>query len=99
MCKIVEPGDVEVWIASHVAAAAQIGRSDSSTGGAIVSGKRNGGRTLPGTATARAIVTIAGEPYKVGNSDARQVSWRQLGAEPQRSPQVATVASSSLASR
>jgi beta-xylosidase len=99
MCKIVEPGDVEVWIGSHVAAAVKESRSDSSTGGAIVSGKRTGEQTLPGSATDRAVVTLTGNVYEVSTADARQVSWRQVRLETSSAPEVAPVLGTSLASR
>jgi Glycosyl hydrolase family 3 C-terminal domain/Fibronectin type III-like domain len=99
MCKIVEPGDVEVWIGSHVAAAAGAGRSDSSTGGAIVSGKRKGEQSLPGTATDRAIVAITGDVYEVRASDPRQVGWRRVGIDASPTPAVDPALDTSLASR
>jgi beta-glucosidase len=99
MCKIVEPGDVEVWIGSHVAAAAKESRADSSTGGAIVSGKQSGGQTLPGSATDRAVVAITGNAHEVSTSDARQVTWRHLSLESSPESEVDPALGTSLASR
>ncbi len=90
MCKVVEPGDVEVWIASHAAATAQNARPNSSTGGAIVSGKLSGERTLPGSATDRASVSITGELYEVRSTDSRQVTCRVVSSERDLQSEVAT---------
>ena len=88
MCKVVEPGDVEVWIGSHAAAAADDARTNAGTGGAIVSGNRPGGRTMPGSATRRAVVTITGDLYEVQRTDTRQVTWRVLAPDRDMEPDV-----------
>ena len=76
MRKIVEPGEVEVWFASHAGASARERGGEDSTGGAIVSGKRAAERDIPGTATSRSLLTISGDRYDVRGTDARQVTWR-----------------------
>ena len=91
MRQIVEPGTVEVWVASHAAATAESGRLDSSTGGAIVNGKRTGIRTLAGTATERVSIEITGELYETRSSDARQVTWYVVSAEREVRPEVASL--------
>ena len=88
MRKVVEPGDVEVWIGSHAAAAADDARANASTGGAIVSGNRSGGRTMPGAATPRAVVTITGALYEVQRTDTRQTTWRLLAQDRHVEPEV-----------
>jgi beta-glucosidase len=81
MIKIVEPGDVEVWVAPH-AAAGSVAQTAEASGGAIVSEKRAELRLLPGEATAKRTLAIIGEVYEVSTADARTVSVQQ--AEPER---------------
>jgi beta-xylosidase len=76
MVKIVEPGDVEVWVASHAEASARA-RADEATSGAIVSEKLAAVRQLPGSSTARATVAITGDVHEVGTADRRIVTVRQ----------------------
>jgi beta-xylosidase len=87
--KVVEPGDVEVWIASHATAETDAARARAGTGGAIVSGKRAGARAIPGQATARAVVAISGALYEVHRDDTRQVIWRALAVARELQPEVA----------
>jgi beta-glucosidase len=75
MTKIVEPGDVEVWVGSHAAAAAAEGPKET-TGGAIVSEKRAADRELPGSATPRATIVITGVVHEVTIDDLREVLVR-----------------------
>jgi beta-xylosidase len=76
MVKVVEPGDVEVWVASH--AAASVGTlTEEVTSGAIVSEKLTKVRHVPGISTARATVVITGEVHEVTLSDPRMVTVRQ----------------------
>jgi beta-glucosidase len=90
MCKVVEPGDVEIWIGSHAEAAATESRSASSTGGAIVSGRRAGERVIAGYATNRAVITITGDVYEVQRTDNRQVTCREVEIESDVRSEVAT---------
>lgn len=76
LVRIVEPGEVEVWVASHAEASASDSDADEATGGAIVNEKAVRKRVLPGTATARARLEITGEVHEVTSSDARLVGWR-----------------------
>jgi beta-glucosidase len=87
--KVVEPGDVEVWIASHAAAGAPRQRGAGGTGGAIVSDRAATGRELPGVATPRATVRLVGEQYEIGTRDARQVTWQVVAASPDLEPDFA----------
>ena len=75
MVKIVEPGDVEVWVGSHAAASSRSPQIEASTGGAIVSDRAAESRAIPGDATERHTVAITGPRYVVQHSDARTVSW------------------------
>ncbi|MFF1633405.1 beta-glucosidase [Leifsonia sp. NPDC058248] len=77
MVKVVEPGDVEVWIASHVAASAVAHSEEGTTGGAIVNEKQAPARRVPGTSTPRSTVAITGGLYEVSAADARLVTVRQ----------------------
>jgi beta-glucosidase len=73
MVRIVEPGEVEVWVASHAAASAG-SLTEEGTGGAIVSKKkRRRARILQGSSTERAIVAITGAVYEVTVADPRMV--------------------------
>jgi beta-glucosidase len=75
MVKIVEPGDVEVWIGSH--AAASVGtRAEEATSGAIVSENPTEIKHVPGVSTARSVVQIVGDLHEVTRTDARIVSVR-----------------------
>ncbi|WP_050758344.1 glycoside hydrolase family 3 N-terminal domain-containing protein [Xylanimonas cellulosilytica] len=74
MVKIVEPGDVEVWVASHSAAAETSSDVAETTAGAIVNEKKAAKVEIPGTATPRATVTITGPLHEVTTSDARWVT-------------------------
>ncbi|GAA4194749.1 glycoside hydrolase family 3 N-terminal domain-containing protein [Gryllotalpicola kribbensis] len=75
LTKIVEPGDVELWVAAHagIAPAADEAVEDS-TGGAIVNDKKAARRDLGGAATPRAVIAITGEAYPVTRADARLVN-------------------------
>jgi beta-xylosidase len=91
MCRIVEPGDVEVWIGSHAAATNTAHRKHASTGGAIVNGRRSEAAAIPGIATDRSMVAITGDVYEVGRDDARLVTWTETRVE-SRQPAASVVA-------
>ncbi len=71
--KIVEPGDVEVWVASHVAASGRALPSVGGTNGAISNTGLAVAEPVPGEATRRAQLAITGEAYEVGVTDPRIV--------------------------
>ena len=73
MVRIVEPGDVEVWVGSHAAASSTDVSTRESTGGVISNGRSASTREIPGTATARAVVAIRGDVHEVATSDLRWV--------------------------
>lgn len=73
MVKVVEPGDVEVWIGSHAAASGAGTSTKESTGGVISNGRATEKREIPGTATARAVVAITGDVHAVTTADPRSV--------------------------
>ncbi|GAA1728531.1 glycoside hydrolase family 3 N-terminal domain-containing protein [Isoptericola hypogeus] len=76
MVRVVEPGDVEVWAGSHVAAVADVEGEDvpHATGGVITNARRSEKRELPGTATARATLVVTGDVHEVTVADARVVT-------------------------
>jgi beta-glucosidase len=76
MVKIVEPGDVEVWVASH-ASAAQSTADVEASDALIVSEKRAHVRLLPGSATCKAMLAVTGDVYEVGVLDPRIVTVEQ----------------------
>ena len=74
MVRVVEPGDLQVWVGAHAEASAVVADTDESTGGAITNEKKAGTRTLPGSATPRATVTLTGDAHVVTPADPRIVS-------------------------
>jgi beta-glucosidase-like glycosyl hydrolase len=73
MVRIVEPGDVEVWVASHASASTNGLPSVSTTNGAISNTGLTVAVPVPGQATARALLAITGEVHEVTISDPRLV--------------------------
>ncbi|WP_345710994.1 beta-glucosidase family protein [Kineococcus glutinatus] len=76
LVKVVEPGDVQVWVGSHAAASADApagAATGGSTDGAIVSERRAEKRRVPGVATPRALLGITGAVHEVTNADPRLV--------------------------
>ncbi len=73
MVKIVEPGDVQVWVASHAEVSADA-RTGASSSGPIVSENHVEVRPLPGVSSSRAVVAITGDVYEVTTSDPRMAS-------------------------
>ena len=74
--RIVEPGAVEVWVASHAAASAEDLPSVSTTNGAISNSALSVAPPVPGTATKRACLQITGNVHEVSTSDPRLVVVR-----------------------
>lgn len=70
--KIVEPGEVDVWVASHAAASPQAARRDASNG-AISNSRGRRQRDLPGSSTEAARVALTGDVHVVTGADARLV--------------------------
>ena len=73
MVRIVEPGDVEVWVASHASASTRGLPSVGGTNGAISNTGLAVAEPVPGQATERALLVITGEVYEVAMSDRRLV--------------------------
>lgn len=78
MVRVVEPGDVEVWVASHAGASAPAAVEDT-TGGAITNQRQSVRHRVPGTATARATVRLTGPVHPVSAADGRLVTATVLG--------------------
>lgn len=79
MVRVVEPGDVEVWVGSHASASASAADADAATGGVIVNERATEARVLPGTATPRSTVVVDGPVHEVTTRDARLVTWEVAG--------------------
>jgi len=73
MRKVVEPGDVEVWVASHAAASRSGGAVHAD--GIVAVGSGPGPEPVPGSATDRAVVRVTGPVRAVKASDRRIVTW------------------------
>nr|WP_133518567.1 glycoside hydrolase family 3 N-terminal domain-containing protein [Curtobacterium flaccumfaciens] len=71
--RVVEPGDVEVWVASHAAASRPGGALDS--GGIVAHGTGSGPEPVPGSATDRAVLRVTGPVREVAPTDRRIVTW------------------------
>ena len=80
LVRIVEPGDVEVWVGSHAAASGTGASTKESTGGVIFNGKATEKGELPGTATARAVVAITGDVHEVTTADLRWVDVKVVAS-------------------
>jgi beta-xylosidase len=80
MTRVVEPGDVEVWVGSHcsaastVATATEMTETTETTGGAIRNERATERREIPGTATPRSLVRISGGVHRVTLADPRTVT-------------------------
>jgi beta-glucosidase len=74
MVKVVEPGDVEVWVGSHASASTAGNLVQETTGGVITNERQTEKREIPGTATPRAVVTLTGKVHEVTVADPRQVA-------------------------
>lgn len=78
LVRVVEPGDVEVWVGAHAAAvdsAPGAGDLGSTTGGAIVNESAPAARhVVPGAATARATLAVTGPVHEVTAADERLVA-------------------------
>lgn len=73
LTRVVEPGDVEVWVASHAGVPAT--DDVTATTGGVIANKRKAARVdIPGTTTDRARLTITGDIHAVTNADNRWVT-------------------------
>src|SRR5690606_28397723 len=74
MKRVVEPGEVQVWAASHAEASAVTPGLNQTTGGAISNAKARDDRVLPGTATVAATISITGDVHEITAADDRLVT-------------------------
>jgi beta-glucosidase-like glycosyl hydrolase len=72
MVRVVEPGDVEVWVASH-AGTARPTELSGTTGGAISSHRASERHPVAGTATPRAVLAVTGDVHALTGDEARLV--------------------------
>ncbi|MFJ4294877.1 glycoside hydrolase family 3 N-terminal domain-containing protein [Curtobacterium sp. NPDC089689] len=72
MRRVVEPGDVEVWVASHAAASRPGGTVHAD--GIVAVGRGAGPAPVPGSATDRAVVHVTGPVREVLPTDRRIVT-------------------------
>ncbi|EYR64975.1 beta-glucosidase [Actinotalea ferrariae CF5-4] len=79
LVRVVEPGDVEVWVASQAGVASSGSSTCGTTGGAIPEQER-AAAAVAGTTTPRALVSIVGELHEVGLHDPRTVTVEELPA-------------------
>jgi len=73
MQRVVEPGDVQVWVASH-AAVPEVTKAAAPSSGTITNQKQNLKVAIPGTTTPRATVHLTGPVHAVTNADSRWVT-------------------------
>lgn len=71
LVRVVEPGEVEVWVGAHAEASAR--QPEDATGGAISNEKGRAASRLPGVATARARVVLTGDVHEIAPADPRVV--------------------------
>ncbi|WIB60946.1 glycoside hydrolase family 3 N-terminal domain-containing protein [Curtobacterium sp. MCLR17_007] len=71
--RVVEPGDVQVWVASHAAASRPGGPLDS--GGIVAVGDAAVAAPVAGSATDRAVLRVTGPVHEIGLADPRVVTW------------------------
>ncbi|ALX66482.1 glycoside hydrolase family 3 N-terminal domain-containing protein [Microbacterium sp. XT11] len=72
--RVVEPGEVQVWAASHAHAAQPAADLADATGGAISNERTRRPLALPGAATARRTLLLTGARHEVGPDDGRIVT-------------------------
>ena len=74
--RVVEPGDVEVWVGSHAGAAPAHDRGDA-TGGVISNSRGRRRRAIPGSATPARTIVLTGDVHPVTPADGRivEASW------------------------
>ncbi len=80
MVRVVEPGDVQVWVGSHASASALGTDVAESTGGVISNGRATQRRELPGSATERAVLAVTGAVHEVGTADPRTAEVKIVAA-------------------
>jgi beta-glucosidase len=82
LVRVVEPGEVEVWVGAHAGAAHRELPSVETTNGAINNTSLRVAPPVSGEATERARLTITGDVYEVTTADARLVAVRIVDPVP-----------------
>lgn len=82
LVRVVEPGDVEVWVGSHAAASGPGLPSVEETHGAIPNRGLRRAEPVGAVATGRARLTISGAVHEVTTADARLVTVRTADPVP-----------------
>ncbi|WP_404813142.1 beta-xylosidase/alpha-l-arabinosidase [Cellulomonas avistercoris] len=72
LVRVVEPGDVQVWVASHAAVTDPATVVDA-TGGAISSAREMTRHTVPGQSTPHAVLQVTGTVHEITAEDRRIV--------------------------
>lgn len=81
MVKIVEPGDVEIWVGAHAEASAATGPGDDGGFGAGSDARHQPvAAAVAGAATARTVVALTGAVHEVTASDRLRVQWERVDA-------------------
>ena len=74
--RVVEPGETELWVASHASASARPADVADTTGGVITNTRTSERSDVPGTATPRHRLLLTGGVHEVTAQDARIVTVR-----------------------
>lgn len=80
LVRVVEPGDVQVWVGSHAEAAPRSSEVTGTTNGAIRMARGRAERDVPGTATERRVLTVTGGVHEVTAADPRVVEVKVTAA-------------------
>lgn len=75
--RVVEPGDIAVWIGSHAEALPAQTEADTATGGVISNARGRVRRNIAGSATRQAILSLTGAVHSVTGADDRMVEVSQ----------------------
>ncbi|WP_454050441.1 beta-xylosidase/alpha-l-arabinosidase [Cellulomonas sp. Marseille-Q8402] len=73
LVRVVEPGDVEVWVASHAGTPRAGSELSGTTGGAISNHRASERHPVPGSATPRAVLAVTGDTHVLTGDEARLV--------------------------
>jgi len=74
LTRIVEPGDIDLWVASHAGVTDPAKDLNAATAGAIKNEKKAQRQTIPGTTTPRVRLHVTGDIHEVTNHDNRWVT-------------------------
>ena len=90
MTRVVEPGDIEVWVADHASASGAGTDAARDTTSGTITNQRAAARTvIPGVATERALLTLTGQSHPVTAADGRLVRVEVLRPSTDGAPEPA----------